>query len=151
MGATEPISIRTTWKSYEFWLLEKVLPPRPLNAFAVPAMSRTRHCPSLGTVLLSASAPHLASLSPLRSLSHQYPDFPLPSSCLCRQNKVTNDPDTAHRAARGSRAWRNEALSRDGEGLAGGPGKRRAGLWPGQDTGTNSWSGGQVASGAAGL
>lgn len=38
-----------------------------------------------------------------------------------------------------------------GRGWQGVLAKRQAGLWPGLDTETDSWSDGQVASGAAGL
>lgn len=131
----------------------RVLSPPPLNASAVPATYRTQCCPPPQAQSCYWPWFPTSPLSlPLWSLSPQQPDPPFPNSCLCRQNKMTNDPDTQH----------------TGHSGAGEPGGMRpcpemargcqcvltkdwAGLWPGRDTGTDSWSGGQVASGAAGL
>lgn len=78
------------------------------------------------------------------------PRSPLPSSCLCRQKKMTNDPDTQHIGQSGAAEPGKTRLCPEmGRGWQGVLAKRQAGPWPGRDTGTDSWSGGQVASGAA--
>lgn len=95
------------------------------------------------SALLSASPAHLTTLSASLD-SDWYPDppLPLPNSFPCRQNEMTNDPDTHHIGQSGAGgAWRNEALSRDGEVLAGtGKAVARSGHW---DRQLVWWPGGQ--------
>ncbi|KAF6094852.1 hypothetical protein HJG60_011932 [Phyllostomus discolor] len=129
------MSIRTSLRSYK-WVPGKV-PPSPARMHSL-CLSGPRHSPQW------ACTPHVPCSLPLWSPSPQYLGSPLPNTCLCRQKRDNKRPrHTAQGMVRSRGDWRNEALSTEGEVLAGYPGEGVGHCGQVRTPGQVWWAGGQ--------
>lgn len=119
VGATELISARTSSRSYKFGSWKSVPSTSRICTHSAHQAWNTG-CPSPGAVLLWASDSHLTRLSASRVSESLVPRSPfaqhLPPQTKTRE-QMTRTHSTLGVRSRG--AWRNEAVSRDGEVRAG--------------------------------